>query len=328
MFAAADVVPAGVVRWNQLVPETSPGVYLVALTNDADSVAGAISTCPLDLGAVAKLLNVRPELKVDGQRPTEEDLAERLSTMWQGDETIVYIGLAGTSVQSRMSAYYRTPLGARRPHAGGWPLKTLGVLPSLWVHYAACTKPQKSELQMLDAFIARVSPATKVGLCDPSLPVPFANLERAKGERKKHGITGAREPRRPPATAIPETVASLRDEAGAHDSQAKPATVAPTRARQVVTHAGPLRTQRVTEADITAGRIRIPSSAKSVFPDARAEVAISLRDVEMDVRWHPHYDADQERSGVLSIGAKRLASLVEPGDVLSVSSTDGRVALV
>jgi hypothetical protein len=83
----------------------------------------------------------------------------------------------------------------------------------------------------------------------------------------------------------------------------------------------------VTAADISAGRIRVPSSAKSVFPDARADVAITLRGVEMDVRWHPHYNPDQERSGVLSIGAQRLASLVEPEEVLTVSASNRRVAL-
>lgn len=52
---------------------------------------------------------------------------DRLATFWLPDEVVLYIGLAGASVRKRVRQYYRTPLGDKRPHAGGWWLKTLTV---------------------------------------------------------------------------------------------------------------------------------------------------------------------------------------------------------
>jgi hypothetical protein len=63
--------------------------------------------------------------------------------------------------------YYKTPLGARRPHAGGWPLKTLSILSELCVHYAPCADPNAAELTMLDAFIGGVSASSRAALRDP-----------------------------------------------------------------------------------------------------------------------------------------------------------------
>ncbi|MGH2927350.1 MAG: hypothetical protein ACRDL8_04025, partial [Solirubrobacteraceae bacterium] len=171
-------------------------MYVVALTSDKAGTQGARPACPIDSNAVIELLRVRPELRLDGNRPTPGELADRLSALWLGDESIVYIGLAGTSVQARVSAYYRTSLGARSPHAGGWPLKTLSVLPSLWVHYAACVDPDAAEQRMLDSFMGGVSHVARSTLQDPELPIPFANLEKAKGQAKRHGIRGARAPRK------------------------------------------------------------------------------------------------------------------------------------
>lgn len=50
---------------------------------------------------------------------------------------------------------------------------------------------------MLEAFCADVSPDTRHALHDPEHPFPFANLEWPAGTRKRHGITGGREPKTP-----------------------------------------------------------------------------------------------------------------------------------
>jgi len=65
-----------------------------------------------------------------GRRPSADAFAARIASFWLPDEPIVYIGLA-TSLRSRVSGFYRTPIGARRPHAGGWLLKTLSILDRL-----------------------------------------------------------------------------------------------------------------------------------------------------------------------------------------------------
>ena len=201
VFRAADLEPEGAVRWGEPVPEAGPGVYVIALTDDPDSFAEARAEAPISPDAVDELLRARSELRLEGARPNRDELAGRLSELWLGDEAIVYIGRA-TSLGHRIGAYYRTRLGARRPHAGGWPLKTLGVLDELWVHYAPCADPRAAEHRMLGAFQEQASPASRAAVERFGPPLPFANLEWGTGERRTHGITGAREPRKatpPPA---------------------------------------------------------------------------------------------------------------------------------
>jgi hypothetical protein len=324
VFSGAGLTPRGVVAWGQPVSERGSGVYAVALTNVVDRVPGTESRCPLSAAAVAELLRARPELRLDGCRPSREQLARRLSALWLPDEAVLYIGLPGTSVESRVGAYYRTPLGARRPHSGGWPLKALSVLPELSVFFAPCDDPDAAELQMLDAFIGQVSPASRATLHDPDLPVPFANLQRDKGQRKLHGITGAREPASnavSPSQMVTPRRQSARMPAASTPSRARPAS------RASVTHAGPMRTQRVTEKGIEAGRIRLTSSAKRAFPAERSEVEIVLRGHSLTAQWHPHYDRDQERSGVLTVGRRPLAAHVQPDEVLVVEQSGGRATL-
>ncbi len=227
---------------------------------------------PSTRGAVSELLQVRPELRVDGRRPTTAELVERLAALWLGNETVVYIGLAGTSLRDRINDYYRTPLGARSRHSGGWPLKTLGVLSLLWVHYAPCPDPVAAEHQMLNVFAAHVSPETRTKLKDPAMPVPFANLEHAKGHRKRHGITGTRAPRKP-SPVTPERVDKLPLTSGPETSvrTQTPESVTPRKHTTPTTvHPGPMRSQRITDKDIQAGQVRFPASAKPVFPPERA----------------------------------------------------------
>ena len=99
----------------------------------------------------------------------------------------MYVGLAGTSLRTRVRDYYKTPLGARRPHAGGWFLKTLSNINDLYVHYAQTDTPNAVEDKMLRAFCAGVSERARAALHDPAHPFPFANLEWPPGFRKAHG---------------------------------------------------------------------------------------------------------------------------------------------
>jgi len=195
LMKAAGTASAGVVRWRDKVPLNKPGVYIVALTDSVDAIDAQLR-CPISLRAVQELLDVRPELKLDGTRPTRDALANRIASTWLSDETIVYVGLASESLATRVNQYYQTALGKRSPHAGGWPLKTLSNLDRLWVHFAPCGAVDDVEKTMLETFVANVSVSTRAAVCDPTLPLPFANLEMPRGARKKHGIKGTREPRR------------------------------------------------------------------------------------------------------------------------------------
>lgn len=306
LFAAAGLHRDDSVLWNTAVQETGPGVYVVALTPRADSVVEARATCPLSMSAIGELLATRSELRVDRVRPDANTLATRLAAFWLPDEVVLYVGLAGTSVHARVNAYYGTRIGARSPHAGGWFLKMLSVLPQLHVHFAPAHEPTLAEDRMLAAFSAQVSDAARSTLHDPDRPIPFANIEWPKRRYKRHGITGAKQPKAPRASVTAAPPAA---------SPAPAATEAPLHQT---------RSQRVTAADLAAGRIRIPRGApKALLPATRQDIDITLRGERLRCRWDPRTGPDQERSGVLAVGRRVLQALVEVDDVLDVRLRDG-----
>ena len=192
LFEKAGLSPAGVVPWGSPVPLSTPGVYVVALTDAVDSTPGAISGAPLSLGAIQTWLDVRPELRLDGMRPDAEQLASRVASFWLPNEVVLYIGLAGTSLETRVGQYFKTPLGAKRPHAGGHLIKALANLDELLVHFAPAADPAAAEHAMIAAFVGAVSAEACSAIGDPAHPFPFANLEWPPGVRKAHGITGWR----------------------------------------------------------------------------------------------------------------------------------------
>lgn len=197
LFGAAGVTRLGAVPWRSPVPTDRPGVYLIART--ADPAAGITGPVAIDSRAVSQLLEVRPQLLVDEQRPSEDVLTQRLASMWLPGEAVIYVGLAGTSLGTRIGQFYSTRLGARSPHAGGWPVKCLATLGQTWVHFAECDDVKTAERNMLQAFVKAVSSQSVAELCDPDLPLPYANLEfiDADGRRhiKRHNIKGAKAPR-------------------------------------------------------------------------------------------------------------------------------------
>lgn len=200
LFSAAEVAWSGVVPWDSPPPPKAPGVYVVAQTQERHALVAPAGGCPVSAAAIDELLAARPELCVDGRRPSAAQLAARIEAMWLPDETIRYIGLA-TSLSKRVGQYYRTPLGARSPHAGGWALKCLGDLSTMWVHYGVCDSAlvRGAEQKMQRAFMIHTSALSRAGLIDQDWPLPHANLEyREDGRRwvKRHGITGATGPRR------------------------------------------------------------------------------------------------------------------------------------
>lgn len=340
IFAAPGLEPGGVVRWGTPVPETAPGVYVIALT-DISSATAALPAAPLSSPALQQLMAVRPELKIDRAATGVDELAERLRRFWLADEVVLYIGLAGQPLRTRVRQYYRTPLGARKPHAGGWWLKTLSVLDELWVHYAPTPDFQEAEKRMLGAFADAASSASRRALHDDEHVMPFANLRGCDDRVKLHGVTGATgdltggksgyEPgddrtasssptRRGSATAVAESdlaelVSSATDANSATPTPPKPGGRAPLVSGGRV---GVAETQRVTAKDIEAGRVRLPRPAKRLLPSERGDVEVSFRGLLMSARWGPKTDGPKERSGVLAFGRGKLNGLVTAEEVLQL----------
>lgn len=189
---AAGLEPDGLVRWGEPVPFDESGIYVVSTVEDISAVGALPRSAPVDLDAVKQLLSTRQELTVDGGRPSPSELASRLSEFWLPDENILYIGLA-TELRSRVRQFYRTPLGARRPHAGGWFLKTVSGIDQLYVHWTSVPDRNGAESAAIGHFVGNVSAESLGLLRDPVRPLPFANLEWPPGTRKNHGIRRATE---------------------------------------------------------------------------------------------------------------------------------------
>jgi hypothetical protein len=194
-LAAVGLRRKGVVKWGTKPQESSPGVYIISLTESLDTFDGKLSEAPLAAAKFESWLDLRPELTLDGVRPTVQQLMGRIRCFWIPAEVILYIGKA-TMLSDRLGDYYNTKIGARRPHAGGHWLKLLSNLDRLWVHYAEYDDPKHAEDEMLRQFCGNVSDGCKSTLLDSAHPFPFANLEWPLGVRKTHGIRGSREPRR------------------------------------------------------------------------------------------------------------------------------------
>lgn len=160
-FAAAGLIPEGCVPWGSAVQASGPGVYAVATTSDPDQPAG-LDVAPLDLEAVRGPLIVRPEASVDGAPATETSLSARLASMWVPGEPIIYIGLAGTSLARHIRQFCVTAIGARAPHAGGWPVKMLDGH-GLWVHHATCDDAKAAERAMVDSFATGLPHRVRAG---------------------------------------------------------------------------------------------------------------------------------------------------------------------
>jgi len=247
---------------------------------------------------------------MDGLTPTLEDLYARIESFWIADEVVVYIGLA-TNLSKRLSQYYRTPIGAPKPHSGGYFLKLLSSLSNLWIHYAECDNFDVAESAMLKRFCANVSVESRRTLRDSRHPFPFANLEWPRGTRKAHGFSGVR-----------WEVAPTEQKQVIHPI--------PTRNDNSMSLMSVNRTQRITVKDIENGRVRIPAigaaETKQLFPDVKAKVDVLLRGKSLSCSWNPNMGPDRERSGVLGVSRTTLQQLVRANEVLGVTrSSDGRL---
>lgn len=215
-----------------------------------------------------------PTLQVDGTRPTSEQLAARLGQFWIPNQRIVYIGRTTDHLSGRLSDYYRTPLGDRRPHAGGHWIRTLAGLENFQVWWSETSDPAGYEDGLLAAFARQVPAKIRSRIRGSDLVLlPFANKENAaKNLRKPHDITAS--------TLRAPTVASQ---------------VSPSVPAQISLDARPERRRRGTPAEINAalqevacadphGRVAaVPAAAeldrRDLLPDSRQRPGKPLRDL-------------------------------------------------
>jgi hypothetical protein len=210
LLRAVGLMADGPVTWGRPVQSSRPGVYVVEWSE-------ALADAPVELTAVGSWIERLPTFRLDGHRPTSREVAARLHEFWLPGQTVLFVGMTSASIGGRVGALYRTPLGDRRPHAGGAWLRTLKGLNRARVWWAETDAPEEYEDAILSAFAASVdaSPEAAPRLRDRTVVLPFANLEDATGSRKAHGLSGTMEPRPPedptPGSTVVEVPAGDAD---------------------------------------------------------------------------------------------------------------------
>lgn len=180
------------IRWGNNPTSSQMGIYIVSTSQNPLANDNLFPTAPIDDNILKVWLTKVVTLQVDGNTsPTVSQLRDRLNQFWLPDESILYIGQTESSkgIRGRVNQYYRTELGERKPHAGGHWLKTLSILDHLFVHYLPDRTPTITEEKLLRTFVSQVSKKSLENFRDRNLPIPFANLELEKGNRKNHGIS-------------------------------------------------------------------------------------------------------------------------------------------
>jgi hypothetical protein len=118
VFGAAGLKPFGPVGWGTPLPETLPGVYVVAVVGDL----------------------------------TDEDYFEPPDReRWQRDQPVVYIGRTRQPLSKRIKQFYRHKHGRTSPHRGGQAV--LLLLCKLCVYWAPTQAPVEAEREMIEAFL-------------------------------------------------------------------------------------------------------------------------------------------------------------------------------
>ena len=183
IFREIGLVADGPVVWGSPVRSGKPGIYVVELL-------APLPRAPVDASLVGRWIERVPTLTLDGNRPTGKELMARLADFWLPDQTVLYAGMTAGSIGGRVAAFYATPLGDPRPHAGGHWLRALRSLEGTRIWWAETNAPVEYLDAFLGAFAERVSAETSASLHDPTVVVPFANLQAPTGLRRDHGIDG------------------------------------------------------------------------------------------------------------------------------------------
>lgn len=307
LFKKSELQPAGVVQWGDQASLDGPGVYVVASTPDLSDAVGRSGIYQSDPTAFESLRTVCPSMTVDGAPATSEQLADRIGAFWIPGSAALYIGLAGTSVRKRINQYYRTQIGQRAPHAGGWWLKTLGNLGELFVHYAAAEAPKSAEARLLATYAAEVHPSVRRALHDPERIAPFANVRVQDGTLKRHGMAGYKLAGETSTVVL--NPAPRAEVLSAHAPVTRPEN--PTAADNDGEGNGTrIESQVITHKDRDGSNLRIPARSKFALPAADGHLDVLYQGQIVNARWR----VNGSRSGTIGLGKTIMASIGTPNN--------------
>lgn len=208
LLREVGLLPDGPVLWGRPLTSRKSGVYLVEL-------AQPLATVPLNMNRIGKWLEGRPELRLDGARPTSRALLLRLASLWLSKETVLYIGATAGSVGGRANALAHHVLGDRRPHPDGQWLHTMTGIERTRIWWAETDAPE----EYLDGLFGAFAEVAAAGASEPggvhdarpagAVLLPWANTRRPIGDRQVHGITGAIAPDDTPPPPPPSHVVDV-----------------------------------------------------------------------------------------------------------------------
>ncbi len=172
LLRSLDLLVDGPARWGSPVNSRRAGVFIVELPGGAPSA-------PIDGTAVRRWIERVPELLLDGERPSPQELGRWLANFWQPDEPILYVGRSAKGIGARVAAMQATSLGDSQPYSAGHWLKALSVASDLRVWWTETDAHEEYEDALLDAVASR------------SGGLPFANLARPGADPKTQGLAGS-----------------------------------------------------------------------------------------------------------------------------------------
>lgn len=307
LFEPSGLQRTGVVPWGTPPSVTGPGVYAVASTPHPNDAVGLIGKYEPSVEAFSALRFLCPDVTVDGRPASDEEIAARIGSFWIPATPILYIGLAGTSVQNRVKQYYSTAIGKRSPHAGGWWLKTMADLHELHVHFAPAADPDAAEAKLLSTFKASVPESVSATLYDPERVAPFANIDVRKGLRKRHGLAGYKIAR----TTTTSTLNARLPHAAKPETMQQPTlTVESATGNNHTDTIGVwIESQVITDRDRNSSNLRIPSRSKFALPASDGFVKVAYNGQQFDARWR----VNGSRSGTIGLGKAIMSLIGETG---------------
>jgi transcription elongation factor GreA len=326
LLRASGLMPDGPVTWGQPVRSRKPGVFVVELPAPSDAA-------PLDNAAIRGWLERVPTLRLDGEYPTVAQLAARLSSFWLPRQRVLYVGKTAKSLNGRVGAAYATRLGDRRPHPGGYWLKTLQGLDQLRVWWAETDASEEYEDALQGLFVEAV-PVVDRGTLPAGSPIlPWAVLESVAGDRRETGITEPfaeeTDATRAVAAATAKTAAVARAKAGAAAVKAASGG-ATARKTAAVRRPGAAKGGKADDAThLTADGLKaLEAELEELRTVKRPEVILRVKGARElgDLRENADYEAARNEQSFLEGRIRSLEQMIRSAVVIAPDRT-GEVTL-
>ncbi len=322
LLRSLDLMPDGPTRWGEPVRSRAPGVLLV-------EVPARLDAARIDVTVVRAWIERVPGLRLDSERPTPTQLADRLAAFWLPQQTVVYVGRTAKTLSARAASLFATPLGDRRPHAGGHWLWTLLDRDQLRIWWAETASPEEYEDGLIDAIAADTDAgaAQRLGASGPILP--WANLTAATGEAKHTGITGsllaesdaraATSPRAAPGSSAGRPVSPPRRAPGAASPRTPP-RAASSRARVTSPKAAPRPANAPPAAQLTAsGLATLQQELQELTTVRRPEVILRVKQARElgDLRENADYEAARREQSFLEGRVQKIEQTLRNAVVIT-----------